>query len=350
MSTSENALLENALKTHLGLTVKFKVEKHDETVECGISARYTSDLLDMVIFNFTDKNLHNNQNPLALIYESTVREILTQDVRSVLRELPSDAVVFVLSDHGFSPVSKTPFTVPSGLIMDNADVKYRVGRLKAPLEGEDAKNGVMFKVGDLGIPNKIRKPNGAEWSFNHVLFPRPGVTLKRPQGPFSPDRYTHGGLSMAECLIPLVVLGQKVAFELPFELTGLRFEGPLTENQPIDILIQAKAKASLQEEVLFVLQVEAGQDTIQPRKEVFDGVEHEFKIRWTPKVNALHRQSRAGKLVKQVTAVASFRWKNRTVRSSVHGKVEIVLDTSRVRRRLDSKLDSIMGMVPAVFR
>ena len=39
-STTENALLENALKTHLGLTVKFKVEKQDETVECGISARY----------------------------------------------------------------------------------------------------------------------------------------------------------------------------------------------------------------------------------------------------------------------------------------------------------------------
>ena len=134
-------------------------------------------------------------------------------------------------------------------------------------------------------------------------------------------------------------------------MTGLRFEGPLTENQPIDILVQAKAKASLQEEVLFVLQVEAGQDTIQPRKEVFDGVEHEFKIRWTPKVNSPSPEEQSvGKLVEQVTAVASYRWKNRTVRSSVHGKVEIVLDTSRVRRRLDSKLDSIMGMVPAALR
>ena len=29
-------------------------------------------------------------------------------------------------------------------------------------------------------------------------------------GPFSPDRYTHGGLSMAECFIPMVVLGPKI--------------------------------------------------------------------------------------------------------------------------------------------
>ena len=51
-----------------------------------------------------------------------------------------------------------------------------------------------------------------------------------------------------------------------------------------------------------------------------------------------------------MTAIASYRWKNRTVRTTVHGKVEIQLDTSRIRRRLDSKLDSIMGMVPAGLR
>lgn len=352
VSTSENILLENGLKTHMGLSVKFKVEKQDENIECGISARYVSDLLDMVIFNFTDKNLHNNSADLAFIYDTTVREILRQDVRSVLRELPSNAVVFVLSDHGFTPVPQTSFTVPSGAVMDSGDVKYRVGRLKTPLEGDDAKHGVMFKVGDLGIPDKIRKPSaGREWSFNHVLFPRPGVTLKRPQGPYSPDRYTHGGLSMAECLIPMVVLGPKIEFEPPFELTGLRFEGPLTENQPIDILIQARARGLAQEEILFQLQIEAGDDTIQPRKEVFGGAEHEFRIRWTPQLGSpTPEEHSAGRLVRQVTAVASYRWKNRTVRSSVHGKVEIRLDSTKIRRRLNPKMDSIMGMVPAALR
>ena len=54
--------------------------------------------------------------------------------------------------------------------------------------------------------------------------------------------------------------------------------------------------------------------------------------------------------MKQVTAIASFRWKDRMVRRSVHGKLEILLDTSWVRRRLNSKLDSIMGMIPAGLR
>jgi hypothetical protein len=347
-STTENALLENALKTDLGLTVKFKVKSQNEAVECGISAHYTAGPIDVVIFNFTDKNLHNNNADLSFIYDTTVREILRQDVRSVLREMPDNATVFVTSDHGFTPVPDTTFTVPYEVLTDSGDVKYRVGRLKRPLEGNDAKNGVSFKVGDLGISDKTGK---AKWSFNHVLFPRPGLTLKRPQGKHTPERYTHGGLSMAECMIPLIVLGPKVKFEPAFDLVGIRFEGILSEGQSLDILITAMAKLPIKDEVLIQLQVEAGLDEIQPRKEVFAGTEREYRVRWTPKVdNPTPDEQASGKVVKQVTAIASYRWQNRTLRTTVHGTVEIQLDTTRIRRRLDSKLDSIMGMVPAGLR
>ena len=351
ISTTENALLENALKTHLGLTVKFKVEKQDETVECGISARYSSGPIDVVIFNFTDKNLHNNTADMAFIYDATLREILRQDVRSVLRELPNDATVFVVSDHGFSPVPDRTFTVPHQVVTDSSDVKYRVGRLKTPLEGNDSKNGVLFKVSDLGISNTIQGQRGAEWTFNHILFPRPGLTLKRHQGRHNPERYTHGGLSLAECMIPMIVLGPKVKFEPAFELFGIRFEGVPSEGQPLHILLMARARAPVKEEVLFQLQVDAGLDDIQSRKEVFSGIEHEYRVLWTPKLdNPTAEEQKAGKVVKQATAIASYRWKNRTVRTTIHGTVEIQLDTTRIRRRLDSKLDSIMGMVPAGLR
>jgi hypothetical protein len=351
VSTTENALLENALKTHFGLSVKFRVEKQDDTVECGISARYMSDLIDVVIFNFTDKNLHNNAQDLAFIYDATVREILRQDVRSVVREMPADAVVFVTSDHGFTPVAEPTFTVPHDVVTDSKDVKFRVGRLSAPLDDKDSRNGVLFKVSDLGIPDMIQGPRGMEWEFNHVLFPRPGLTLKRHQGRHDPERYTHGGLSMAECLIPLVILGPKQKFEPAFELANIRFDGMLAEGQPIDIIIIARARTPVANEVLFQLQVDAGLDDIQPRKEIFSGTEHEYRVRWTPKLDSpTTEEQKAGKAVKQVTAIASYRWKNRPVRTSIHGEVEIQLDTTRIRRRLDSKLDSIMGMVPAGLR
>jgi PglZ domain-containing protein len=347
-STVENALLEIALKTHLGLTVKFKVEKQDETVECGISARYISDLIDVVIFNFTDKNLHSNTADMAFIYDATVREILRQDVRSILREMPSNAVVFVTSDHGFTPVPERTFTIPEQVVTDSSDVKYRVGRLKKPLEGNDADNGVQFDVGELGIPNKTGK---ADWSFNHLVFPRPGLTLKRHQGRHGRERYTHGGLSMGECLIPLVVMGPKEKFEPPFELVGIRFEGVLAENQSLDILIAAKAKTPVEKEVLFQLQVDAGLEDIQIRKEVFFESEQEYRVCWTPKVDSpTAEEQKLGRIVKQVTAIASYSWRNRTVRSTIHGDIEVQLDTSRIRRRLDSRLDSIMGTLPAGLR
>jgi hypothetical protein len=347
-STTENALLENALKTYLGLTVKFKVEKQDESVECGISARYVSGPIDMVIFNFTDKKLHNNKDELAFVYDTVVLQTLREDVRSILRELPNDAMLFIISDHGFTPVPVPTFVVPDQVLTDSGDVKYRVGRLKKPLEGSDAKNGIVFKVGDMGIPDKTGK---AKWSFNHVLFPRPGLTLRRPQGKHDPEKYTHGGLSLAECMIPLIVLGPKVKFEPAFDLVRIRFEGVLAEGQPLDILLTARAKTLVKEELLFQLQVEAGLEDIQPRKEVFTGTEHEYRVRWTPKLdNPTPDEQKAGKVVKQVTAIASYLWKNRRVRATIHGTVEIQLDTTRIRRRLDSRLDSIMGMVPAGLR
>ncbi len=346
-STTENALLENALKTHMGLTVKFKVEKQDDTVECGISARYTSGPIDMVIFNFTDKKLHNNKDELAFIYDTVVLQTLREDVRSILRELPVDATVFVISDHGFIPVPVPTFVVPDHVLTDSGDVKYRVGRLKTPLEGNDAKNGIVFKVGDMGIPDKTGK---AKWSFNHVLFPRPGLTLQRPQGRHDPERYTHGGLSLAECMIPMIVLGPKLKFEPAFDLVGIRFDGVLAEGQPLDILLTARAKTPVKEELLFQLQVDAGLDDIQPRKEVFTGGEHEFRVRWTPRLDVPSaEEQKAGKVIKQVTAIATYLWKNRKVRTTIHGTVEIQFDT-RIRRRIDSKLDSIMGMVPAGLR
>jgi len=347
-STTERVLLEDALKTHLGLEIRFNAEKEEEDVEAGIAARFTSDKMEMVIFGFTDKNLHNNHQDLAFIYTATVREILRQDVRSVLREMPDDATVFVVSDHGFCPVNADTFTVPHTVVMDARDVKYRVGRLKYPLEGDDATKAVVFKVADLGIPEQVP---GGKWSCKHVAFPRPGLTLKRHQGRHDPESYTHGGLSMAECLIPMAVLGPKVEFRPAFELVDLRFEGTPVEGESLDveIVVTARAEQSVQDEILF--QLSTSLDEIQPRKDVFVGSEQTYRIRWRPKTeDATPDEQQEGKMVRQVTVIASYRWQNRTVRTSQHGSIDIKLDTTRIRRRLDSRLDSIMGMVPKGLR
>lgn len=357
-STTESKLLEDALKTHLNLDVKFKVVVDDEDRESGISVRYESDLIDMVIFSFTDKNLHDTKEPLALIYEHKVRAIVQEDVRSILRELPKDVQIFVTSDHGFSPLTEGEFQVPQDKVMDNGDVKFRVGRLRYPLDDKDADKGVAFKAEEMAVPAEVSKKNSTQkWPFKQFLFPRPGITLKRPKGAPKKERYTHGGLSMAECLIPMHRLEPKVVIERPFELIDLDFEGNLSEGETVDILVTAKAVKpkdmlfgdQIDHDILFRLDADLAE--VQPRKEVFSGGEQTYKIRWKPNTeNATPDEQKNGKMVRHVTVVATYLWKDRKVKSTIHKEVEITLDTSRIRRRLDSKLDSIMGLVPKELR
>lgn len=357
-STKENKLLEDALKVHLGLDVKFNVITEDEDRESGISARYESELIDMVIFNFTDKNLHNTKEPLAFIYANKVRAIVQEDVRSILRELPQDVQIFVTSDHGFAPITENVFQVPQEKVMDNGDVKFRVGRLRYPLDDKDTANGIVFKADEMEVPAETSKKNSTQkWPFKQFLFPRPGLTLKRPKGGTNSERYTHGGLSMAECLIPMYKLETKVSIERPFELTDITFEGTLAEGETIDILVTATAtkpqgylfNSEVDQDILF--QLSADLKEVQPRKEVFSGGEQTYRIRWKPDTeNATQEDQQLGKVIRHVTVVASYRWKDRPVKSTVHKQIEITLDTSRIRRRLDSKLDSIMGLVPKELR
>lgn len=359
-ATTENKLLEAGLKQHLDLDVKFKVIIDDDDRESGISVRYESELIDYVVFSFTDKNLHNTKDALAMVYEHKVRAIVQEDVRSILRELPKEVQVFVTSDHGFTPITETEFEVDEDKVHHNSDVKFRVGRLRYPLDDKDVQNGVMFKADEMLVPTESKKKSN---TFKQFLFPRPGITLKRPTAAPRTERYTHGGLSMAECLIPLHKLEPKVSIERPFELTGIDFEGNLSEGETVDILITATAikpsgmlfGAEIDGDILFRLSADL--TDVQARKEVFSGGEQTYRIRWKPDTSdATPDDQNSGKLVRHVTVIAEYRWKDaatdseRKVKSTIHKEVEIALDTSRIRRRLDSKLDSIMGLVPKELR
>lgn len=359
-ATTENKLLEAGLKEHLDLDVKFKVVIDDDDRESGISVRYQSDLIDYVVFSFTDKNLHNTKDALAMVYEHKVRAIVQEDVRSILRELPKEVQIFVTSDHGFTPITESEFEVDEEKVHHNSDVKFRVGRLRYPLDDKDAKSGIMFKADEMLVPVESKKKSS---TFKQFLFPRPGITLKRPIGAPRTERYTHGGLSMAECLIPLHKLEPKVSIERPFELTGIDFEGNLSEGETVDILVTATATKpngmlfsdEVDSDILFRLSADLSD--VQPRKEVFSGAEQEYRIRWKPDTSAATADEQSnGKMLRHVTVIAEYRWKDavtdseRKVKSTIHREVEITLDTSRIRRRLDSKLDSIMGLVPKELR
>jgi hypothetical protein len=342
-SRRESELLKAWFKENLDFIPDFQIVRDNDTEASGMVVRYVSPRLEYIVFNFTDENLHHNQNELALIYRSVVREIVQQDVRSVLRDLPDDALIFVTSDHGFSPMPKTTINVPSSVLVDDHDVKYRNARTLQKLAGTDAGKSVDFDVRVMGIPKS--SPSVRETPFNYVLFPRPGYVFKRAKGPHDPDKYSHGGLSMAECLVPMAVFGARKGAQHLITLESLRQVGSTSEGEVLELEITLQASQMLTPETPFTLSF--NREEIPTRKEIFSGMRKTIIIRWSPSFGEIPDEAReAGVLTLPVSVLLSYREGERLVRASKGTDVRIKLDTTRLRRRLDSKLDLLMGKVP----
>jgi len=340
---NELRLLKAWLKAHLGLSPQFEVVKDDDTIASGMTVRYVSDQLEYIVFNFTDKNLHNNPQDLAFIYNTTVREIIRQDVRSVLRELPDDVLIFITSDHGFLPVPAPTVTVPEAIVVDLHDVKYRNALTTAHLEGKDSQNVIEFDARLLGIPQHSETVPAAP--IRYVLFARPGFTLRRQCGHRDPDRYTHGGLSLAECLVPMVVMGPRRGEGPALAIESVEQTGSVSEGEPLTLEISLVPKQIALPEMAVSLSF--SRDEIPPRREVFRGVRTSYTVRWTPQLGEIGDEDRRrGAVVQPVTVILSYRYGQQTVRLSQTVDVRIKLDPTRLRRRVDSKLDLLMGKVP----
>lgn len=342
-SRSELHLLKAWLKAHMGLDIYFDVVQDDDTIASGMTVRYVSDRFEYVVFNFTDQNLHHNPQDLAFIYDTTVREIIRQDVRSVLRELPDDALIFVTSDHGFLPVPGPTVTVPSDIVADRHHVRYRNAYTTGHLEGKGADRTVAFDARTLGIDLDSETAQGAP--IRHVLFPRPGYTLRRPQGPHRPDRYTHGGLSLAECMVPMAVLGPRRREKPLLRIEGVRQVGSVSEGEELAIEIVVAAERSTPPDVAITLSF--SRDDIPTRREVYRGMQTTYTVRWMPHLGEITPDSRQrGEIILPVTVILTYRQESKTVRLSKTTNMRVKLDPARLRRRVDSRLDLLMGVVP----
>jgi hypothetical protein len=339
-TTSELDLLKRWLKETWKLNPAFSVVNDDDTAASGMTVRYRSDKLEYIIFNFTDKNLHNNPQDLAFIYDNTVREIIRQDVRSVLRELPDDALLFVTSDHGFSPVPQKAFRIEADWAPGPNDVTYRVARTVKRVPEAARPSLVEFDARTMGLP-----PTTTGNPVHSIVFPRPHLTLQRPNAGFHPDRYTHGGLSMAECFVPMVVLGPPLAQQPLLRIESLVQTGSAREGEPLTLeLTLAPMRIGAEEQVISIAfsQTEIGQ-----RREIFTGRPATYTVLWTPVLGEPSDADRmTGELRLPVTAIVTYQDGETSARLSRTVDVRIKLDTTRLRRRVDSRLDLLMGKVP----
>ena len=342
-SKRELDLLAAWLKTNMNLSSHFTVLRDDDTIASGMTVRYQSKELDYIVFNFTDDNLHHNSQDLAFIYNTTVREIIRQDVRSVMRELPANAMVFVTSDHGFTPMPSGALDVTDQIVGDPALIKYRSVRAAHNFSGAEATQVVSFDIRALKIPIP-NVPHGYD-PVQSVLFPRPGINFRRDSYKHSPDRYSHGGLSLAECMVPMVVMGRRRQDQGVLILEDVQQIGSMNENEPLEIAIKVRSSQMLFEGLTLTLSFSTPE--ITDRKEFFSGIEKVYQVQWKPKLKDITEEERnQGFIDIPVTVILAYSNKDQSFRQSKTVDLRIRLDTNRLRRRIDSKLDLLMGKTP----
>ena len=342
-SRRELDLLKAWLKDHMGLTPEFEVVRDDDTIASGMTVRYVSDVLEYIIFNFTDRNLHGNSQDLAFIYNTAVREIIRQDVRAVLRELPGDALILITSDHGFARVPRPTVTIPDSIVADHRDITYRCARTTGHLEGKDSQNVIEFDVRALGIPRHSETIPGVP--IQYVLFPRPGFTLQRKKGRHAPDFYTHGSVSLAECMVPMAVMGPRRGERPALAIDSVQQAGSVSEGEPLTLEITVVPMQIGLPDMTITLSF--SREEIPTRREVFRGGRTTYTVDWTPQLGEIDDEDRhQGLVVQPVTVILSYRHEEETVRLSRTADVRVKLDPTRLRRRVDSKLDLLVGKVP----
>jgi len=343
-SRRELDLLREWLKNELQFMPAFQVIKDEDTDASGMTVRYSSPQLEYVVFNFTDENLHGNQHELAFIYQSIVREIIRQDVRALLRELPDDCLIFVTSDHGFTTFPSEPIDIPESVVADEKMVKYRVTRASNLLSNEDGKKVVTFEIKKLKIPIPDAPRTGQPVRFVH--FTRPGYIFLRERFRHHPDKYGHGGLSLAECLIPMVVLGPRKKDQGVMRIDDLRQVGSVTEGEALEVEVIIRAYPLVMQDLAISLAFNLS-ELPAPRKEIFSGAEKTYRQAWQPLLPEITAEQReAGEMSIPVTVILTYQQDGKAYRASRTTDVRIKLDTTRLRRRLDSKLDLLMGKVP----
>ncbi|HPQ70645.1 MAG TPA: PglZ domain-containing protein [bacterium] len=341
ISKSESALLEAAVKKQIGYNLQLTVEKDDDDAAAGIAIRYTSPLLTVVIFNFTDKNLHNNPQDLSFIYRQTVQAIIARDVRSVMRQIEDDALIFVTSDHGFVPTGDQRLRISETEILDNWDVNHLVARLQCELAGRFRHSVVHFTPTQLSVPAQTTGKN--PHPFSHFAFPRPGFTLQRPRYPGDPDRYTHGGLSPAECFIPMVVLGPKPDRGLPIRIDSFEVQGSLMEGE--DATLELTVVGAPRDVKLLIDADRAG---LKGRTELFFGGQKTYRINWRlPRIDEpTAEEIENAAVVYPVSVTVKYQYKGKPYQTSKATNARILLDRNRLRRPGASKIDAVLGMMP----
>jgi hypothetical protein len=377
---AESDLLREALQRELRYRVAVNAVA-PPSAGTGETVRYQAGNLEYYIFEFCDKELHKVEmkelpdgrrepsRPLAFVYQQYVKNLIDTEVSAIIRQLAPGTKIFVVADHGFGRVGQNWLGINAQDLNEPGDCNYLHCLLKVPvaqarLSSETRRNIIAFTPDQLGYPRQeiSRARNGTELQkrYQAMLFPRVGYSFSRPGSPYRPGAYSHGGISLQEMLIPMIVLRVKEREE------GLLIISPVTgqkeivegEDAEFRLLLQAApGRGGAGREVRVDIEASYGTSSEQdpvalPQQAVYvSRQETEIVYRFRPDTErATPEERRQGVMERDLMIVVRYQEGGRLVRRLQRYTFAVRLNSERVIRRVPASLGTILGLTPRSMR
>jgi len=374
---AENALLKEALSKEMGLSGDVDVLS-PEGHGTGETVRYRAGNLDVYIFELCDSELHDIRmkkypdgrelpsRPLSFIYQQLLKNVIDNEVMSIVRSLTPGTKVFVTADHGFTIVGRQSLWIDETWVNDKFDCFYQYTYLKDTLTNLGAPTRVRdnvweYSVSDLRLPNtenKYQAANKPIKKFVSVIFPKTGYAFSRPNSPFNPDAFSHGGISIQELLIPMAVMKVKPQEEGLLNIEEIIGPNEAVEGEEISFIVKMyrMKKGDGQAEDIRV-DVDASYNSEpepvqQPTQVLFVASKGtDCIINFNPDTSgATPDERREGIMKRTLTVTATYREGHRTRRKTVRKDFAIQLNSEQVVRRVPTHLGNILGLTPKSMR
>ena len=175
--------------------------------QAEILALIEADDVPVKVFNFTfiDQKLQRATQNLSTVYED-IKVNFELLVQPYLERIPSDSLIFLISDHGFiestehQEPTEDAFQMPSGPLHQQ---RY-VGLSSLPSR-TDFTDFVFFSASQIGLQSAGDTSHYGFATGRTQMLPSTDMQLENNLVPLKPSRYVHGGVSMQEMIIPCVV-------------------------------------------------------------------------------------------------------------------------------------------------
>ncbi len=157
---------------------------------------------NVLIYNLSDDWIHKFRDDVHELNETIARKVADDILPDLLNRVQDGDLVVVSSDHGFIELRQQD------------EIPVKVPRDQATYSDDDSRNPVVYRY-----LHNLEHPAGfkVQYAKNDFYTVAQGQQwFQREGGHFS--RYSHGGISMAEMVIPGAVLKRIVVPEIKFEL------------------------------------------------------------------------------------------------------------------------------------